>query len=93
MTGIPNGQKGMYLRVVSDRERRPTTGSLEIMVDVPKVNGVISPSSCKRKGLNHGANCGQSLGFPRYGRLFTGSNWASLGGADVSWQERVRAEN
>lgn len=73
----------MYQGGVCDHQRRRVS-SLEIMVYVPKVNGVISSSSCERKRLHHGANCSQPVGFSRYNRSAIRSNLTSLGGMSVS---------
>lgn len=74
----------MDQRGVSDRQRRPRVSSLEIVVDVPNVNGVISPPSRKRKRLYHGANCGQPVGFSRYDGPVIGSDLTSLSGTSIS---------
>ena len=85
MAGILNGEERVYLGGVSDRERRTGASGLEIVVNVPNVNSVVSSPGRKRKGLCHGADCGQSIGFSRYGWSVMGPDYASLSATSVSF--------
>lgn len=72
VAGVPNREECVYLRGVSDRQRRPRARSLEIVVNAPDVNCVIGSSGRKRKRLHHGTDCGQPVGF-------SGNDWSVTG--------------
>jgi len=84
VAGIQNGQEGVNPGGVSDCQRQLRASYAKIMINVPNVNSMISSSGHKRKGLHHGTDCRQSLGFSRCDGLVIGSNLASLGGKSVS---------
>ena len=67
MAGVTNREERVYLGGVSDRQRQLRAGNLEIVVNVPNVNRVVSPSGRERKRLHHGTDRGQPVGFSGHG--------------------------
>jgi len=84
VAGVLNRQERVYRRGMRDRQGRSRASSLKVVVDVPNVNSMISPSGRKRKGLHHGANRSQPVGFSRCYKSVIRSDWASLIETSVS---------
>jgi len=84
VAGVPDGEERVYLGGVPDRQRRSRARSLEIVVNTPNVNYVISPSGRKRKRLHHGTDCSQPARFSGHGWSVTGCNVLGLRETNVS---------